>query len=53
MTNDGIADKFKEVLERKNASNRKGSEHLDGAAKPTNPHGSESHQQQFRRKSGG
>ncbi|CAM3842202.1 MULTISPECIES: DUF5302 domain-containing protein [Tsukamurella] len=52
MTTDGIADKFKEALERKNASNRKGSAHLDGAVKPQTPHGSESHQQQFRRKSG-
>lgn len=52
MTDDGIADKFKEALERKNASNRKGSAHLDGSAKPAAPHGSESHQQQFRRKSG-
>ncbi|GAB3129427.1 hypothetical protein GCM10027289_11840 [Tsukamurella serpentis] len=52
MTDDGIADKFKEALDRKNAVHRKGSAHLDGAAKAQQPHGSESHQQQFRRKSG-
>ncbi|MBS4101112.1 DUF5302 domain-containing protein [Tsukamurella paurometabola] len=52
MTADGIADKFKEALERKNASSRKGSAHLDGTGKAQTPHGSESHQQQFRRKSG-
>lgn len=53
MANDGIADKFKEVLEKKNAANRKGSAHTEGSAKGPAPHGSESHQQQFRRKSGG
>lgn len=52
MTADGIADKFKEVLERKNASNKKGSAHSDGSGKAPAPHGAESHQQQFRRKTG-
>lgn len=52
MTADNVADKFKEVLERKNASNKKGAAHLDAATKAQAPHGSESHQQQFRRKSG-
>ncbi|GAA1098821.1 DUF5302 domain-containing protein [Tsukamurella spumae] len=52
MTADGVADKFKEALEKKNAANRKGAAHLDGSAKGQAPHGSESHQQQFRRKSG-
>ncbi|WP_019202312.1 DUF5302 domain-containing protein [Tsukamurella sp. 1534] len=52
MPADGIADKFKEALERKNAASQQGTAHLDGATKPQAPHGSESHQQQFRRKSG-
>lgn len=52
MTDDGIAAKFKAALERKNASNREGTKHLDGGHASQGPHGSENHQQQFRRKSG-
>ncbi|GAA4387266.1 DUF5302 domain-containing protein [Tsukamurella soli] len=43
---------LREALERKKAQNSSGAAHLDGRGKGQRPHGSASHQQQFRRKSG-
>ena len=52
MADSEQARKFKEALDRKNAQAQKGAAHLDGMGKSGAVHGSESHQQQFRRKSG-
>lgn len=53
MSNDDDAKrKFREALDRKNKQNQPGEKHLSGQSKARGPHGSASHQQQFRRKSG-
>ncbi|MDF0530832.1 DUF5302 domain-containing protein [Tsukamurella sp. 8F] len=52
MPTDEQRAKFKEALERKNSQAKSGTSHLDGHGKAEQAHGSQSHQQQFRRKSG-
>lgn len=52
MPDDEAKRKFKEALDRKNKQNHTGESHLGGKSKARGPHGSASHQQQFRRKSG-
>ncbi|WP_170323145.1 DUF5302 domain-containing protein [Gordonia effusa] len=49
---DDAKQKFREALERKNKQNHRAEDHLSGKSKARGPHGSASHQQQFRRKSG-
>ncbi|NMO00447.1 DUF5302 domain-containing protein [Gordonia sp. TBRC 11910] len=44
--------KFREALDRKTQQGNHGEQHLSGKSKARGTHGSASHQQQFRRKSG-
>ncbi|WP_040836888.1 DUF5302 domain-containing protein [Nocardia brevicatena] len=49
---DEVKRKFREALDRKNQQRSPSSSHLDGHSKALTTHGNESHQRQFRRKSG-
>lgn len=51
-TDDDAKRRFREALEHKNKQNQPGEKHLSGRSKARGAHGSASHQQQFRRKSG-
>jgi hypothetical protein len=49
---DEMKRKFKEALDKKNASQRSGEAHLDGGSVVHDAHGQAGHKREFRRKSG-
>ncbi|MGP3535234.1 DUF5302 domain-containing protein [Microbacterium sp. RD1] len=49
---DEVKRKFREALEKKNATQRNGQAHLDGNSAVSHTHGAASTKREFRRKSG-
>ncbi|HPT95676.1 MAG TPA: DUF5302 domain-containing protein [Microbacteriaceae bacterium] len=49
---DDVKRKFREALEKKNNSQRKGEAHLEGSSGAQGVHGPAGHKREFRRKSG-